>query len=200
MQWPPAEGIASMSSVHWHGYRVAAWAGQVLLAVAIMVVAFMGNWQGVLGLAFFLIAAVAFVMMEDRLPTLFDLLFVVAALINAGGWVWNLYDTVWGYDEAAHAFTIFAVTLALGYLAYGALLSSFHAHRLLFVLAIASFGITIGALWELLEWTYEVMTPGNFLLGLNDAMIDLLMDSIGAVFAGWLSLWALHEHARTAAQ
>lgn len=183
-----------MKNSEWHGYHILAWLGQALLAIAIVVVALKGNWQGVLGLTGFFVAAVLFVQMKGRMPALFDMLFVVAALVNAGGWVWNWYDLVWGYDEAAHAYTTFALTLALGYVVYGALLPSFRNHQWLFILTITSFGIAIGAMWEVAEWTYEILVPGQFLLGLNDAMIDLIMDSIGAGMAACISVWHVHKH------
>ncbi len=58
---------------------------------------------------------------------------------------------------------------------------------MLYVLAIASFGIAIGALWEITEWLLQVINS------LNDTIIDLIMDSIGATIAALMSLWALQE-------
>jgi hypothetical protein len=176
-----------MLSTNWRGYRLAAWGGQLLLGIALVVAVFQRNFPGVLTLACFLAASFAFVAMEQRLPTLFDLLFVVAALLNAGGWVWGLFYLPGPYDEITHAFTTFSVTLALSFLVYGSLLSSFRHHRLLYVLVIASFGIVIGALWEITEWLLQVINS------LNDTIIDLIMDSIGATIAALMSLWALQE-------
>ncbi len=188
-----------MRNSNWRGYRSAAWAGVVLLAAAIGGMVLQRQWLPVLPLAGFLIAAVLFIKLEDRLPTLFDLLFVLAALINAGGWAFRWYNTIGPYDEIAHGFTTFALTLALGYLAYGRMLASFHEQRLLFVLTIASFGIAIGALWEVVEWVADFIFASQVVESINDIMDDLIMDSLGAVVAGALSLWALHDHRRAEA-
>ncbi|WP_016869961.1 MULTISPECIES: hypothetical protein [Fischerella] len=80
-----------MIGTNWRGFRVIAWVGQALLAVFVIVAAFQGNWLNALGLACFLIVSLVFVIKDDRLPTLFDFLFVVAALLNAAGWVWGLF-------------------------------------------------------------------------------------------------------------
>ncbi len=188
-----------MRNSNWHGYRTAAWVGVALLAVAIARALMQGQWLVAAPLLGFLVAAVLFIKLEDRLPTLFDLLFVIAALVNAGGWAFRWYNTIGLYDEIAHGFTTFALTLALGYLAYGRMLPSFQEQRLLFVLAIASFGIAIGALWEVAEWAADFVFASEVVESINDIMDDLIMDSLGAVVAGALSLWALHDHRRAAA-
>jgi hypothetical protein len=103
--------------------------------------------------------------------------------MNAAGWVWNEYKTIYGYDELAHLFTTFAVTLSLGFLVYWQVQHYFCDHHAHFVLVIASFGISLGALWEVFEWT---------LLGqLRDPVGDIVMDSIGALLAGLVAPWLL---------
>jgi VanZ family protein len=128
----------------------------------------------------------AFVLRDRRLPTLFDFLFVVAALLNAGGWV-GLFYQPGPYDEITHAFTTFSITLALSFLVYLPMLNLFRHHRWLYILTIASFGIAIGALWEIFEWLTGVINE------LDDTIVDLMMDTIGALAAATLSLWALQE-------
>ncbi|MEO7910603.1 MAG: hypothetical protein ABIV47_13215, partial [Roseiflexaceae bacterium] len=107
-----------MRSTNWKGYRTAAWIGQALLAIAIAVVLIKGQWLPAAALAGFLVISYLFVAFERKLPTLFDLIFVIAALINAGGWAWDLYNQPGPYDEIAHFYTIFAITLALGFMLY----------------------------------------------------------------------------------
>lgn len=175
----------------WRGYRLAAWAGQALLAVAVVVVLFQGCYTGALTLAGFLVASLAFVLREDRLPNLFDMLFVIAALVNAAGWVWNLFEMPGPYDELVHAYTTFAITLALGWLAYGSLFDSFRQHRRLFMLVIASFGIAVGAVWEIVEWTADLLLAVDVVPGLHDTIVDLIVDSLGALLAGAVSVWVL---------
>lgn len=185
-----------MVSTNWRGYRIAAWGGQCLLTIAVLVTAAQGKWKEAIALAIFLLASFAFVALENHLPTLFDMLFVLAALLNAGGWVWGLFYLPGPYDEITHAFTIFSIALALSFLVYGSLLTSFRHHKLLYVLTIASFGIAIGAVWEVTEWLAGKIFPSEVIGSLDDTIIDLVMDTLGAGLAALLSLWALQDWVR----
>ncbi|AFZ14106.1 hypothetical protein Cri9333_3275 [Crinalium epipsammum PCC 9333] len=182
-----------LHNTNWRGYRVAAWVGQFLLTIAVIIEATQGNWRGAIALAGFLIASVIFVLKDDRLPTLFDFLFVVAALLNAAGWVWDLFNTVKPYDEITHIYTPFAISLALSFLVYSPMLTIFRSHRILYVLTISSFGIAIGAIWEVMEWTADIFVSMQVIESLDDTINDLIMDSIGAIAAAIISVWALPQ-------
>ena len=80
-----------MLSINWKVYRFAAWIGETLLGIAVFATAIQGKWQNASALALFLIVSLVFVVKDDKLPTLFDFLFVLAALLNAGGWVWGWF-------------------------------------------------------------------------------------------------------------
>ena len=185
-----------MRSMNWKGYRTAAWIGQALLVIAIIVVLIQGQWLAAATLAGFLVISYLFVAFERKLPTLFDLIFVIAALINAGGWAWDLYNQPGPYDEIAHFYTIFAITLAVGFLLYGELMESFATHRVLFVITIASLGIALGALWEVTEWLADFATPKQIVSGLVDTITDIILDSGGAIVAAFLNLWGLNEQSK----
>jgi hypothetical protein len=160
-----------------------AWAGIGLLAIATVYSVVIGDWLGLLFLAGFLAASIGFVAYENRLPALFDVLFVSSALVNAVGWAWKYYDAIRGYDEVVHFYTTFTFTLSLGYLAFFAVRIHFQHHLWHFVLVIASFGISAGVFWEFFEWMV-LPKPDNVLE-------DLAMDSLGAVLAGCLAAWVL---------
>jgi hypothetical protein len=180
-------------NTNWKGYRTLAWVLQGLLAITIVVVLFQGKWLAAVTLGGFLLISFLFVKLERKLPTVFDLIFMVAALINAGGWTWDLYNKPGAYDEIAHFFTIFAMTLAFGFLLYSELMESFYDHRVMFVLTIASLGIAIGALWEVIEWLVDFVVPKQIVSGLFDTITDLILDSAGAVLAALLNLRGLNE-------
>lgn len=182
-----------MLSVKWRGYRQAAWLGQALLTIAVIAAAIQGNWWNAVALGCFLIASLVFVIRDDRLPTLFDFLFVLAALLNAAGWVWGLFGMPGPYDEIVHAFTTFAITLAVSFLVYQRMLTIFRQNTILYLLTIASFGIAIGALWEVAEWSAGKVLPTEVIGSLDDTIIDLIMDTLGAIVAALVSLWALQE-------
>ncbi|WP_216595659.1 hypothetical protein [Myxosarcina sp. GI1] len=180
----------TIKSTNWRGYRIAAWIGQFLLAIATAIVWVRVGWQAAIILLVFLIASFIFVLKDRQLPTLFDLLFVIAALLNAGGWI-GLFYQPGPYDEIVHGYTTFSITLAVSFIVYHSMLSVFRSHRLLYIVTIISFGIAIGALWEIFEWVTATINS------LDDTIVDLIMDTIGAIVASLLSLWALQEQTKS---
>ena len=111
----------------------------------------------------------------------------IAILANIAGYLWDLYNQVWWFDDVLHAYSTFALTLPIALLLSGVVLCSAQTRRVLFVLVVASLGITLGVVWELAEWGYDQMVPENAILGKRDTIIDLIMDAIGAVAAGIVS-------------
>jgi len=182
-----------MKILNWKGYRIIAWIGQALLTIFVIAAAVQGKWSNALGLALFLVISFVFVIRDDKLPTLFDFLFVLAALLNATGWVWNLFGMPGPYDEIVHAYTTSAITLALSFLVYGSMLNIFRNHTLLYLVTITSFGIAIGALWEVTEWSAGKILSTQVIESLDDTIIDLVMDTLGAGLAALISLWALRD-------
>jgi hypothetical protein len=73
------------------------------------------------------------------------------------------------------------------------MLPVFRQHKLLYLIAIASFGIAISALWEVAEWLAGLILSTDVIESLDDTITDLIMDSLGARFAAITSLWALQE-------
>jgi hypothetical protein len=73
---------------------------------------------GVLSMAFFIALSFAYLLRDEKLPNVFDALVALSALLNAFGFVFDLFDGPVLYDEVAHTFTIFALTLAFFFLFY----------------------------------------------------------------------------------
>jgi VanZ family protein len=117
---------------------------------------------------------------------------IVALLINIAGYAWNLYDRFWWYDEFLHFFTPLSLTLLIALYLASTVLIGVRDHTLLFILAAASLGIAVGVLWEVAEWAYDQLVPGNVILGKQDTINDLILDSLGALLAGWLSTKMIH--------
>ena len=139
------------------------------------------------------IISLAFVVKDEKLPTLFDFLFVLAALVNAGGWVWEWFYAPGPYDELVHGFTMFSITLALSFWVYGPMLTIFRQHTLLYLLAITSFGIAIGALWEVAEWLADKILAADVIGSIDDTVTDMIMDTLGSGLAAIISLWVLQK-------
>ena len=113
---------------------------------------------------------------------------VIAMLANIAGYVWNLYNQIRLFDEILHAFTTFALTLPIALLLYQVILIGAHSRPILFILTVACLGLAIGAIWEIAEWAYDQIVPGNVILGKNDTIIDLMVDTIGSIIAGIVSV------------
>lgn len=121
----------------------------------------------------------------------------VAILVNAAGYLLDLYERFWWFDDAVHTYTSFTLSLLLALLLYGRVLDGARNYSVLFVLAVAVLGGGIGALWEIAEWGYDQWVPENAILGKTDTMIDLILDTIGALAAGIVSLWMIRSSSNT---
>lgn len=168
------------------GYTIAGWIGVALMLGAVVFLGLMGKWLGLVLSLVFLVASVAFMTLRHQVPSLFDLLFVIAALANGAGWIWELYTQVFAYDEVVHAYTSFAISLWLGFLVYYSP-AEFRGRGLLFGLAIATMGLAGGAVWEMIEYTF---------IQVKDPVEDLMVDGIGAVLAGLFAIWVLKREPR----
>lgn len=161
-----------MTLLNAKGYTLAGWAGVALMAAAVAVLGMRGVWLGFGVCLLFLAGSAAFMIARSEFPALFDLLFVVAALANGAGWVWELYSEVPGYDEIVHAYTAFAASLSFGFALYYSIRAQFRT--VAFGLAIVTMGIAAGALWEMFEW---------LIIKIKDPVSDLMVDTLGAIIA-----------------
>ena len=107
-------------------------------------------------------------------------------LANIVGYTSDLYERFWWYDRFLHSMTGFAGTLGLALFVFGPVVRLRHSvsHRVLLVLVVASVGLGIGALWEVVEWGYDFYAEGDAIKGKYDTIMDLIMDGTGAVLAG----------------
>ena len=122
---------------------------------------------------------------QHALPSSIMLLLIVAATVNAAGYIVGLWHERTMFDEIVHAFTTFAGMTAVIWTATrdGRLLEG--ASALSVVAAALLAGLVFGLVWEGFEWLIGII--GNQ----RDTLIDLAMDSLGAVAAGLLFTVAL---------
>lgn len=172
------------------GYQFAAWACIAAVAAGTVLEAVRQDWSGVIFMSVFLLSAVVFVLQRSRLPLLFSFLFALAALINGAGWVFNFWERIPGYDPVAHAFTTFAGALAIGFLTFHSTRMHFQEHGWSFAISIAAFGLALGGLWEIFEWSIGVEQT------YQSVVVDLIADSIGSLIAGGLAVWAVRSQSR----
>lgn len=167
-------------------YRFAAWVIRLVLVAAMVQQIVVGDVVGALAMALFLVLSFAYLLRDDRLPTAFDALVVVAAVLNALGFVFNFYKRIVAYDNVAHAVTIFAITLAFFFLVYRDTLTG--TGRLPMATVVFTFGVTVGALWEIAEWTTGQIFDIRVIFGLKDAITDLITNSVAALVAAGVAL------------
>jgi hypothetical protein len=158
---------------------------------------FSGDVVGALSIALFLGLSFAYLLREERLPSVFDMLVALSALLNAFGFVFGLYRSVTLYDEVAHTITIFSLTLAFFFLFYRDAVPS--ARALAMTTAVFTFGVTIGSLWETAEWTTGQVFGIEVVFGLSDAITDLMANSVGALAAALVALAIRKRGGRLAA-
>ena len=106
-----------------------------------------------------------------------------AAAINALAYVLSLYELAW-FDEALHAFTLFALT----FIAAQILHTDLPRAALRYWLLVTAAGLALGTLWEIAEWVFDAFSERNTILGKADTMTDLALDGAGAALAGLLAL------------
>ena len=175
----------------WRVYRIGVWLGVAASAALALTLLASGNWGAALTVAGFMLPAVASVFLVERVPPMADLFLVLAALLNGAGYAWDLYDAWALFDKVTHGYTLFALTLPLAFLTYGRSLTGLRLYRVQLVLVIASFGIAVGALWEVAEWAYDLVVPGDVIKGKADTIMDLIADTGGALLAAVLGTWML---------
>jgi hypothetical protein len=92
---------------------------RVALCVLVAALVVLGDLQAALIVAVFVGLSFAHLLRSDRRPAFFDVLFALAALAGAVGFVFGLFDEIVPYDELTHAFTTFCVSLTFYFLFYG---------------------------------------------------------------------------------
>ena len=120
-------------------------------------------------------------------------LLAAGLLASGGGSLWNLYDRILWYDEVVHGYNFFALTLVVAVYAYGTILAGADGHRVLLVLVVTGLGLGMGALWEITEWIYDQFVRPNAILPKTDTIIDLIVDTAGALAAGVVCLRMLRK-------
>ena len=118
-------------------------------------------------------------------------LLVLLGLANVAGYAVDLYQRFWWFDRVLHAATILALTYWLAIFVLRRVLTDAGQHRLLLALVVACVGVAIGAWWEVAEWGFDRLAPGDVIKGKYDTIIDLVMDTLGAALGAWMSLRAL---------
>jgi hypothetical protein len=164
-------------------------------AFAVLAAAFVvaGRPTGAGVMILFFLASLLYRVTRIRLASLFDLLLVVAGMVNALGWALDLYSVQYPwFDQVAHGLTTGTVVLVSFRVVYRDDLRRALSRRTpVLVGTIAFLGLGFGAAWELVERALDVGFGLGLQHGLGDTLLDLLADLVGALLAGGLA--ALHR-------
>lgn len=91
---------------------------------------------------------------------------------------------------------LFAVTWWLGLVVFAVVFRSEHSRGLRVFLLLVSVGIAMGALWEVAEWTFNSFTSADVIEGKDDTVLDIIMDTAGALAAALLEMSLLNRPVR----
>jgi VanZ family protein len=164
-----------------------------LFGAAIVYRAITADWEKVALLTVFLVGSVAFLWIGKRLPMSIRAFVVVAVLGNAIGYTWDLYQRFAPFDKIIHGYTLFALTAPISLWARRRLFEGMDKHPFWAIITMTSYGIALGALWEVAEWAYDLFEPLNVIKGKTDTITDIIVDTLGAVCAAFLILYFLKD-------
>ena len=133
-------------------YRPVLLALRLALCVLLAALLALGDLTAALIVAVFLALSFAHLLRSDRRPSVFDVLFALAAMAGALGYTFDLFGEIVPYDELTHAFTTFSVSLAFYFLFYEGAVPERRAVAL--GTSVFTLGVTFGAYWEIFEWFF----------------------------------------------
>ena len=162
-------------------YRILSWIAVAIGAAGLIVAVLSGAGAKSLWLVFLIGFSLSLLRWDERLPDLLHALLVTAAIFNAFCWVFDWYEEKGLYDEIAHFYSTFGLSLAAGFLLAHTSEIRFRRLGSLYGLAVFCVGMAVGAVWEIVEWIVAVIG------GLHDTITDLILNGLGAFAAGMVS-------------
>ncbi len=143
--------------------------------------------HSVIILGLFIIYSALFI--KKIIPGFFSILFLTVVVLMVLGTeeVFSLYRYFIWYDKVVHFAAEFVLTLLAGYLLIKTNLIEFK-NIVIFFIIVVCIGVTLGAVWEIIEWIITLFIPPSFDFTAFDTATDLVIDSLGAIAAGFVSL------------
>jgi uncharacterized membrane protein YjdF len=96
----------------------------------------------------------------------------------------KLYIITNWFDDFLHFFGTFSFTLLIYFLIRTTISFYSNSRAFIFILVL-SLGISIGAIFEIVEFSSDVIFNTNHQKGLTDTNLDLIFDVLGAIFASF---------------
>lgn len=144
-----------------------------------------------------LVGGLALVARAVNLPRVYDASFTAGMALQGFGEVLGVYDTLPVFDDIVHV-TLPLLTAPVLYIGLARLdvvpdpRDETHArHYVGMAVVTACLGITLGALWEVVEWRSDAWFGTSLQIDNSDTVSDLVYDSVGSVLgAALLVAWA----------
>lgn len=165
---------------------------QVSLLVAVVYGAFTFRWELLfMSLLALILTGLPIVIKRHysvSLPVEYDFLIVVFIYASIFlGEVGGAYERFWWWDVLLHS----SSGLVLGFVGFLILYILYdrrkiHASALILASFVFSFGLAMGAVWEIFEFVMDSLFGLNMQKnGLKDTMADLIVDGLGSMVVAW---------------
>jgi hypothetical protein len=133
-----------------------------------------------------------------QLPRVYDVAFTAAMAFQAYAEVTGVYDAVGWFDRLVHV-TLPLLTAPVIYIGLARLEvvpdprdETHLPHYVGVGVVTAALGLSVGALWEIVEWASDALAGTDLSEGNSDTVGDLVADTVGSVLgAALLVLWTL---------
>ncbi len=113
-------------------------------------------------------------------------------MVVASHSVLNLYSRIYWYDKPVHFTAEFILTLLSAHILVTKKLAIFK-NKYIFFFVILSIGLSLGGLWEIIEWFLNLIKPAKLGYTATDTAMDLLIDLFGVIVAGLFSIYKLYK-------
>ncbi len=133
----------------------------------------------------------SFLLWKQLLPKVFFFLFPMTVILYMLGseYALDLYRVLPWFDNVVHVWTTFVITLLVGFVGERTALTSLRKQPWLYMIVIGSLGVSVGVLWEFIEWLFDTYVRIHQIITLYDLITDLALDSIGAIVASVLAFF-----------
>jgi len=188
----PWDGIMSTQKIA--GRVIASYILKIIMIILFILALLKGELAWTVGAAIALFLTFVPTILERNfhitLPFILEFLIVLALFLHIGGNVFNFYYVIPRYDDIAHfvssslvAFIAFTIVYILDKYWEG-LHMDMYAMAYLVIVTTMAFGVV----WEVFEWTADLITGGHEQWSLNDTMSDLVIDSIGGIVMAFIGI------------
>lgn len=186
------------SSASLAGWQIACGVVADVVRAGTLVLAVAGYFIWGLPEALWLLLVFALILIPrlTRLPRPFDAAFAITLVLAALAGVLGWYRAVYWSDLLIH-FATTGATAVMIHLLFAQIgivhgirdRKTPHPNARIIVLT-AAFGLSIGVLWEFLEWAAHLIRP-QVHVGYGDTLLDLFVDLLGSIVASFLLVgWA----------